>query len=145
MKTIRAELVIKAPIERVFDRISDHGSYHQLPGISSARLLKEGVKERNGLGAIRELKSSGLRFEEEVVAFHRPSSFEYKIRASTIPIRHEIGRLKFEEVEEGTRVVWTSTFTMGLPLMSVLNPVVALRLGSAFRGFLSSFQAQLER
>jgi polyketide cyclase/dehydrase/lipid transport protein len=48
---IEARVVVRAPIDRVFQLITDHESMAEWPGISGCRLIAEGTP-RNGLGAV---------------------------------------------------------------------------------------------
>ncbi len=108
---------IPAPIDRVFTVISDHAGYSAFQGIKEARLLREGKDDRNGLGAIRRIGLGSVWFEEEIVAFDPPIRMDYRILRSRPPIEHELGSLRLEEKEEGTEVIWTSTFRVRIPLV----------------------------
>ena len=86
MATVNVERTIPAPIEAVFDVISDHAGYSRFPGIQSSELVREGEAEPNGLGALRRIRSRPLRFEEEITRFERPSRMDYLIVDVNAPI-----------------------------------------------------------
>jgi carbon monoxide dehydrogenase subunit G len=112
MAEINLERELDAPIEHVFDILSDHAAYAEnFRGISSSSLSREGETERNGLGAMRKIASGPLRFSEEITAFERPTRMDYLIREVNIPFEHHGGSIRLEEVAGRTRVRWVSRFT----------------------------------
>jgi hypothetical protein len=130
----------------VFDLVSDHARYQDLSSVSRSRLVRRGTEDENGVGARREIRASGLRFEEEITAYDRPSSFSYKIVSSTLPIEHEGGTVDFSTVDGATKVVWVSTFRLKLPIFSRLATAdAARRLERAFAEMLSEWRQRLER
>jgi uncharacterized protein YndB with AHSA1/START domain len=141
MATIRIEKTIPAPIERVFDVISDHAGYSQFPGIHSSELVKEGETEQNGAGAVRRIHSRPLRFEEEITRFERPTRMDYLILDVNAPIRHEGGSMVLSEEGTGTRVVWTSTFEYTVPFIgSALGAVTVPYISRGFRRVLDEVE-----
>ena len=56
METIEVRVDIQAPIQKVWDRFSDHEGYVHFRGVSEARLLEPGARERNGVGAVRKIR-----------------------------------------------------------------------------------------
>ena len=50
MFKIKVERIVKLPIDKVFDAISDHENYALFPSVGIAKLLNEGDEERNGKG-----------------------------------------------------------------------------------------------
>lgn len=115
MQTVQVEKTIAAPIEQVFDLLTDHANYKQFPGISASELAREGQPEANGLGALREISAGPIRFEEEITAFERPNRMDYVIRKVNIPLEHEGGTMRFESTDAGTHVLWRSTFRLTTP------------------------------
>ena len=137
MKTITVTRVIPAPIERVFDLLSDHANYKANFGVKESRLLKDGKPERNGLGAVRYIDAGILRFEEEITAWDRPRRFDYRITKCSAPLEHEGGSLRFEAIGGGTLVTWTSTMRMNVPLVGgLLTKILAAKIGQAFGSML---------
>jgi len=131
MATAKVSCFIPAPTQRVFEVITDHGHYDQFDSVVLSRLLKEGNVNRNGLGAIRELKVSSVRFIETISAYESPSRFEYRVqqcflcfgnngREIRFPLVHNKGQITLEEQEGGTNVYWLSQFTVALPFGGVI-------------------------
>lgn len=144
MKTITVTRTIPAPIEKVFDILSDHGNYKSFPGVKDSKLVKEGKPDRNGLGAVRRIETPGVWFEERITAFERPRRFDYLITASKLPLEHQGGSLRFETVGNATRVTWTSTMRVKVPLIGgLLTTVAASKLGQAFGSMLKETERRL--
>jgi uncharacterized protein YndB with AHSA1/START domain len=134
MARIEIERTLAAPIERVFEVISDHAAYTRFPGITEARLIREGDSEPNGLGAVRELTLAGrIRFAERITAFERPLRMDYLITQVNLPLDHEGGSITLAPAAGGTTVVWRSTFTTPVPLAG--RPLGAVMARVFRRGF----------
>jgi len=142
MATIRLERTLDAPIDHVFELLSDHAEYHRFRGITDSKLIREGESERNGLGARRSVATGPIRFEEEITAFERPTRMGYLIREVNVPLEHDGGMITLESTGGGTRVLWVSTFTMRVPLVG--RPLGSVLAATFKRGF-SSVLSQIER
>ena len=130
MAKIDLDKTLAAPIDEVFELLSDHAGYTRFRGFSTAEMVREGTEERNGVGALRRLVVRPLRFEEEITAFERPTRMDYVIRRVNIPLRHEGGTIELSEAAGGTRVRWRSVFTVPVP---VAGPALAAPLALAIR------------
>jgi uncharacterized protein YndB with AHSA1/START domain len=115
MTTIQTERTIAAPVERVFDLLTDHANYKQFPGLTASKLVRDGEPEANGTGALRKVSAGPIHFEEEVTAFERPTRMDYVIRKVNMPLDHEGGTMLFESRDGGTHVTWRSTFEFTTP------------------------------
>lgn len=145
MQTATTQVWIGAPIERVFEQVTDHEGLEGLPGVGSATLLLEGDPERNGVGAVRELRVQGARFVEEVVRFDPPERMDYKIRECTLPLRHEIGIVSLRPDKDGTLVEWSTRFDFALPLIGrVLARVAKPVIASGFARILVATAARID-
>ena len=147
MRTVLIKMHINAPIEQVFEAISDHERFLVAADGTSTKVLQAGPSERNGLGCIREVKV-GQRawYVEEITAWQRPSYFEYTIRKASMPIHHEGSRLSFAAADGGTNVQWSSRFSIPIPILGIFLGATAAKLYSkAFTGLLTAAKAQLEK
>lgn len=117
MEHIVARRVIPAPIEDVFDRLVDHARYKDFNGIDGSDLVKEGSSEKNGVGAVRNIKLGFTKFTEEIVEFDRPTRMGYQIIKTNLPtMKHHGGLVRFSSTAEGhTQVEWTSDIEFTLP------------------------------
>jgi uncharacterized protein YndB with AHSA1/START domain len=146
MRTVLVKIHINAPIERVFDAISDHERFLVAADGTKTEVVHAGSSERNALGCIREVKVGHRAwYIEEITAWERPSYFEYTIRKASMPIHHEGSRLSFTAADGGTDVQWTSRFSIPVPILGLFLGAAAAKLYSkAFTGLLSATKAQLE-
>jgi hypothetical protein len=146
MPEVHVRVHIEAPVERVFDVVSDHETFLRSEGGVSATVLREGERERNGTGCLREVRvGRRVRYVEEITAWHRPTSFEYMIRETSLPLRHAGSRLTFTPEGRGTDVEWTSRFEITVPLIGRLLGIRARRIYAAsFRDLLLAAKARLE-
>ena len=138
MATIHLERTLRAPIDHVFELLSDHAGYRRFRGITDSRLTREGDAEPNGLGAVRSIATGPIRFEEEITAFERPTRMGYLIREVNVPIEHDGGMITLESAGGGTHVLWVSTFVATVPLVGrPLGAVMAAVFKRGFRSVLS--------
>lgn len=144
MQTVTVRHTIRAPIENVFDLISDHANYKQFPGVSDSKLVKPGSPGKNGAGAVRWVRSGLANFNEEITRFERPTRMDYLITRSFPPLRHQGGTVRLEKTPDGTLVTWTTTMEAKIPLLGrLLTPVFAGMLTRAFNGILRDIEQRL--
>jgi uncharacterized protein YndB with AHSA1/START domain len=143
MKTFTVTHTIQAPPENVFDILADHANYKLFPGISDSKLLTPGKRERNGIGAVRQVDVGLAKFVEVITRYKRPTRLDYRIVRSFPPVEHEGGSIKLEAVAGGTLVTWTSTIRLRLPLVGgLLTPLLTAQLS---KGFLHTLKAVEKR
>jgi len=103
------------PRNRVFALFADHVRFGQMLGAPVRRIRKSAGLDPNGAGSIRHIGVGPLGLKETIMKFEPNSLIEYTI-TSMSPIRNHLGRICFEETEEGrTRVHYTITFEDILP------------------------------
>lgn len=135
VQTVSVERVVAAPIEQVFEWLSDARNYTRSGFVLHERLVRRGEDTANGLGAIRQLTWVFGWFRERVTAYRAPHEFHYLVERSVPPVRHEGGRLTFTEVPAGTRVHWSTTVEMRLPIAAAAvtrllgRPLIAYTFG----------------
>lgn len=134
MQTVTLERRIAAPVEAVFDWISNAHNYTRTVLVLHEHRARDGADAPYGLGAVRVLGWLIGWFWERITAYDAPHSFEYDVYRSIPPSRHEGGRVSFTEIDGITTVVWTSTFEVRLPILGALltrmaRPVVAFSFG----------------
>ena len=137
----------EASIDRVFAAASDHEMFlRTADGSTTARVVRPGNPERNGLGCLREVSVRGkVRYLEEITAWDPPRAFEYTIRKTSLPLRHAGSRLTFTPRGSGTDVRWTSRFTVPIPILGRLLEGRARRLcETAFATILRDAKERLE-
>lgn len=116
--------VLPAPIEKVFDRYTDHVGWTRWARLGRVVLAERGTPEENGVGAVREITTGGVRTVERVVAFERPRHMAYALVRGPVPMKNHLGEVDFESCEGGTRVRWRCRFDTSLPLVGPLMQLV---------------------
>lgn len=144
MKTVTVTRTIPASIEKVFDLLADHANYKKHFGVKESRLLKEGKPDRNGLGAVRYIDAGPMNFEEEVTFYDRPRGFDYLITKCSVPLEHQGGQIRLESVGNATKVTWTSTMRVRVPVIGgLLTRILAGKIGQAFGSMLKETERRL--
>jgi uncharacterized membrane protein len=144
MQTIDVSIHIQAPVEQVFDLMIDtEGCPSWLKDVSSAKLLQQGSEAKYGVGAVRSVRQSGITSVEEIVKYDPPNLFEYHIMDSTLPIRHELGRVEFVSSGDGTDVHWVSR-AEGRHVWGLLEPILGRSMRKSFKSILEQARAELE-
>jgi uncharacterized protein YndB with AHSA1/START domain len=121
---------VNAPIQRVFDRLTDHRGYAKMTPLRTSTLEKEGEPAPNGVGAIRKLGLVGPPIREEVVGYESPTFFSYKA-LSGLPVSEHLGEVKLRDVGGKTEMTYTVSFTAKVPRT---DPVVGIVLRQAVGG-----------
>lgn len=115
MATFTLNQSVSAPIETVFEVLTDHRSYANLTPLRSSTLEREGAPDVNGVGAIRVLKLAGPPIREEVTAFDAPNHFAYKA-LSGLPVKSHTGTVNLRPEGDLTRISWVVDSVPSLPL-----------------------------
>lgn len=145
MIKIEVKRTVKAPINFVFNKITDHANYKNFSGVKDSSLLNEGKTHKNGVGALRFVDAGFINFDEEIVGFEENALLQYRIvRSSPFTINHVLGDVRMSENEEGTTdVLWTSELSVPLPILGKLIEGRLLKQsGRAFAAILKSIEAQ---
>jgi len=136
---VHRELVVRAPLEQVFERLADHEGMADWPGVQRCKLVREGAP-KNGLGAVREITAYGLKLQEEVVRFDPPRGFDYSI-VKGVPVDH-LGSISLRDEGGATRLTWHVRIESRVPLLAqALGAVLRFGLPRA----LAWFKADTER
>ncbi len=114
---VQYTLQIRASIESVFARLTDHESMGDWPGVSSAKLLVQG-QPKNGMGAVRVLRARGLSIHEKVVHFDPPNRYDYQI-IKGLPVRH-LGSVRLTQEGELVTVHWEVKMSSKIPFVAQL-------------------------
>jgi uncharacterized protein YndB with AHSA1/START domain len=133
MASFTLQSTIAAPIELVFDVLTDHRGYAKLTPLRSSTLEREGEPAPNGVGAVRVLKLAGPPIREEVTEFAAPSRFAYKM-LSGAPVKSHTGTVDLSSgAGASTNVAWRVDSTPSIPLpgavwAAALKPVINMLL-----------------
>ncbi|MCG8683743.1 MAG: SRPBCC family protein [Desulfobacterales bacterium] len=106
-----------APIETIFNILSDHESFGNVLATKIRRVKDSPDENNNGVGSIRRICSFPLpAFEETVVDFVPNSLVEYVVSKGS-PIKNHKGRMEFSQDEEKTNLYYSIEFQPRLPFM----------------------------
>lgn len=124
--TLRA--AVAAPIETVFDVLTDHQNYSRLTPLRSSTLERRGAPEPNGVGAIRVLRLAGPPIREEVTSFQRPTRFAYRM-LSGAPVKDHTGTVELSTRGGHTDLLWRVETTPRIPVpdavwAAIVKPVI---------------------
>ncbi len=114
---IKIEQVLNKPAEEVFTLLSSHERYQEFADFDESVLLEDGDTEKNGVGALRRLRSGRLWFQERITCFERPKKMCYHVEDnSLIPMTHELGEITIEPMSGKSKVTWMSDTRIEVPL-----------------------------
>ena len=124
-----------APIETVFDALTDHRAIADYVwAVRRSTLDREGTPAPNGVGAVRRLEALGPAIVEEIIEYQRPTGYAYKM-VSGAPVRDHVGTVALREVGTGTEVSWHLRSTPKIPGLDwLLSPVLKRVIGELFNG-----------
>jgi uncharacterized protein YndB with AHSA1/START domain len=149
MHSIHAAITIDARPENVFAFVSNHERFLSGPSLK-CRLVKHGLEDRNGVGAVREVTAPGSVFTEEVIEFDPPRHFAYIVRSIAGPMAplapiHERGSIEVSPDGQKTRVDWHSKFGDSTPIAGwVLERLAGAAIRTVFLRLLEAAKADLE-
>ena len=118
-----------APIETVFDALTDHRAIADyMWAVRRSTLDREGPRA-NGVGAVRRLEALGPAIVEEIIEYQRPKGYAYKM-VSGAPVRDHVGTIELREAGTGTEVSWHLRSTPKIPGLDwLLSPVLKRVIG----------------
>ncbi len=107
-----------APIETVWDIVSNHRAYPSWTPVRSARLDTEGDGHPDGVGAVRFLGVGNLGARERMLEFDPPTHLAYTI-VSGVPVRDYRADMWLQATADGgTDLRWVGSFASAPPGMA---------------------------
>jgi hypothetical protein len=106
---------IKAPIEVVFDVLTDHRGHAKMTALRSSTLERQGEPPPNGVGAIRVLSLAGPPIRERVTVFDRPRLFAYEM-LSGAPILTHTATVELAPQDGRTELTWRVESIPSIPV-----------------------------
>lgn len=93
--TVEIIQVFDAPLEDVFEAMTDHNRLHEIIPCKCERIVDgNDPKEPNGVGSVRRVSLPGSGLEETVTAFKRNEYMEYTVTRGPL-IKSHHGVLQF--------------------------------------------------
>jgi uncharacterized protein YndB with AHSA1/START domain len=132
---------IAAPVETVFEVLTDHAGYSKLTPLRKSELERQGETDPNGVGAIRKLTAVGPPMREEVIAYEMPSRFSYTV-LSGLPVRDHVGTVELSEEGGQTKMVYA---VRTQPTLPVVGFAVVAAIKQAIKGLIDGVAKESER
>ncbi len=126
MASFTIQTVVQAPIEVVFDVLTDHRAYADFTPLRKVELVQPGVPAPNGVGAIRALHAVGPPIKEQVTEYEPPTRFVYKMIAGA-PVRDHVGTVELSAEGTSTRMLYRVDTFPKVPAMLAPTMVAFLR------------------
>jgi catechol 2,3-dioxygenase-like lactoylglutathione lyase family enzyme/uncharacterized protein YndB with AHSA1/START domain len=136
---IEEEVRIAAPPSRVWEIVSEQERMSEWTNFE-VTLVRPGRDERNGVGALRRLKTLGTSVEEEIVEYVPERLYSYHLLRGA-PIRNHRGTVMLISDGNATRVRWAVRFE---PLVPGMGALLAAVLRRAFRAALAKLASEVE-
>lgn len=116
-----------APVETVFNILTDHESFGNVLGARVKRIVASRGENKNGVGSVRRIWSfPAPAFEETVITFKPNVLMEYTVSKGS-PVKNHTGRMEFSQEGGKTQLCYYIDFEPRLPfwmLGSVLKSAV---------------------
>lgn len=136
---VQVRQLVRAPIEFVFERITDHEDMRNWPGVKSCVLVETGTP-RNGLGAVRRITAGGLTLDEKVVQWEPPRRYDYTI-VRGLPVEHR-GTVELVPRDGGVELRWTVRMSSRIPFFA---QIVGFTLRRGLKAALARFAVETEK
>jgi uncharacterized protein YndB with AHSA1/START domain len=135
---VHVEHVFAKPPERIFAHLAEHENLAEVFAAQVTR-VRDGERERNGVGSVRRLKvGPAPPFEETVEEFVPARRIVYRITKGS-PLRGHVGVMEFEPTSSGgTRLVYDIRIASPIP---GLAPLVTASLTRSISKSLASVEA----
>ena len=132
-----------APIETVFDALTDHRAIaDNVWAVRRSTLDREGTPAPNGVGAIRRLEAVGPPIVEEIIDYQRPTRYAYKM-LSGAPVRDHVGTVELRAAGTGTEVSWHLRSTPKIPGSNwLLSPLLKRVIGELLKGAVNAAEGR---
>jgi uncharacterized protein YndB with AHSA1/START domain len=122
---VTSQTTVAAPIETVWDKLSDHVGMSQWGAGLTVTMDKVGTADPNGVGAVRRIAAPGPGPDivEEVVTFEAPNVLGYKALSGT-PFPGYAAEVRLTPTGAGTHINYTISTTASFPLVKA--PLMAV-------------------
>ena len=133
---------IDAPIEVVWDVLTDHAAYRSWTPVVSSRLVTPGTSEPNGVDAVRFLGVGPVGAKEKVLVHEPPHHLAYTVVAG-LPVREYRADARLAEGDGAwTSLEYTGSFQ---PRVPGTGRVLAFLVSTVLRTLVSSLARESER
>lgn len=132
---------IDAPVDVVWDVLTDHARYREWTPVPHSRLVTPGTPERNGLDAVRFLGVGPIGAKERMLVFEPGEHLAYTV-VSGLPVRDYRADARLSDGGDWTALEYEGRFQ---PLVPGTGPALSLLVRSVLRTLVSSLVRESER
>ena len=137
MPSFEFERRVAAPVDIVWEVLTDHRAYAAWGAVKSSTLETEGAPDVNGVGAVRRLADGPLVVREKMLEFEPKTRFVYTVLSGP-PVRDYRATVTLSPeasgTSEATRVRYKVAFRGKIPFTGPLvKPVVKFVIGTLLR------------
>ena len=106
-----------APPQRIYDLLADAAAWRRwaAPLVSYSELIRQGTPDPLGAGAIRRIGGLKVVRADEEILEARPPHYQRYTAVRGLPASNYCGEVQLDEVETGTKLIWTGTFEPRIP------------------------------
>ena len=131
MQTVSMTQEFNAPVEEIFNYLSDHNNFGALLMANIKRIKDSPSDNVNGLDSVRSIGVASLTIlEEKIITFEPHSLIEYQI-CNNVPVKYHHGRLEFTKLGENKCSLYYTidmetkfSFADGLILYAIKSTIV---------------------
>ncbi len=105
---------IAAPIDRVWNIVTDHRGMTKWFALDTVTLEREGHPAPNGVGAERVMRGPKTNLREQVLGWEPGRSLDYRLMEGA-PISCHQGRVELKPVAGGTELTWSIRYRARIP------------------------------
>jgi len=143
-QNIIIRLSFNAPVETIFNILTDHESFGQVINARIKRVVDGQGENKNGVGSVRRISAfPAPAFEETVVTFEPNQLMEYVISKGS-PIKNHKGRMEFSDDQGQTRLNYAIDFEPKLPFLP-LGSIIKKAIEKPIRDGLQKLAKQYEK
>ena len=132
---------IDAPVDVVWDVLTDHAGYADWTPVPHARLVTPGGDDPNGVGAVRFLGVGPVGAQEQVLVSEPRAHLGYTV-VSGLPVRDYRADARLTDGGGWTQLEYTGSFRAVVP---GTGPVLALGVRQVLATLVSSLAREAER
>lgn len=111
---VERTVCIAAPVDRVWNLVTDHRGMPKWFPLDTAALEREGWPAPNGVGAERVMHGPKLNVREQVIGWDPLRSLDYRLMKGA-PISCHQGRVELKPVAGGTELTWSIRYRAKIP------------------------------
>ena len=130
---IQIRQLFNAPVDTIFDILTDHASFGQVINANIKRVVDSPGDNQNGVGSVRRISAfPAPAFEETVIAYEQNQRMEYVVSKGS-PIKNHKGRMEFSDEQGKTRLNYTIDFEPKLPFL-LFGAIIKNAIDKSIRG-----------